>query len=73
MIERVEGGDDCGLRIHFEKAPEIRASVTPAETIRAERGQAARYPRSNLVRYHFHIIRNRDEHALFILKQRFEI
>ena len=56
-----------------KKRRKIRPGVAPAETVRAQRHQSARNPRRDLVRNHFHVIRDRDEHALFVLEQRFQI
>ena len=71
--EGIQRGDDGGFGIHFEEAAQVRARVAAAKTIRAQRDQAARNPRRDLVRHDSHIIRDRNEHALLFLEQVFHV
>jgi hypothetical protein len=71
--KRVERGDDGGFRVHFEEAAQPRARVAAAKAVRAQRHQAARNPRRNLVGHQPHVIRNGHKHPLLFRQQRLDV
>ena len=73
LRQRVKRGDDGGLGVHFEEAPQSCARVAAAKTVRAQRHQSARHPRRNLVGHQPHVIRNRDKGPLLFRQQRLDV
>src|SRR5947209_112267 len=65
----VKCSNDDTFGIDFEEPPQALASVAPSETIRAQRSQATRHPRSNLVRHDLQVVRDRHKNTLLFAKQ----